>query len=356
MTRIEKARAILAEHGLDAILVTDITNIGWLTGFRGSSGYAVLTQDRALFITDSRYRLIAADQVTGFEITIFQTPQTAEGVLKENFDSLSLKRIGFESASVTVEGLRRWNEKWAPVEFVPIADSLSQLRRVKDEVELGHIRAACAITDQAFEHIQRMIRPGVSEIDVELDLEFYIRRLGAGIAFPSIVVSGPNSASPHGHATERKMQHGDFVTLDFGATVEGYHSDITRTVVIGEASDRTKEVYATVLRSQLAALDTMKPGVKGSEVDHASREAMGDFAQYFGHGLGHTLGRLVHDGGGMGPMSDIVLEVGQVWTVEPGIYIPGFGGCRIEDDVVITQTGIEIFNKTPKDLLVVAAV
>jgi len=165
-------------------------------------------------------------------------------------------------------------------------------------------------------------------------------------------VSGERSARPHGRASEKKLERGDFLTLDFGAKLNGYCSDITRTIVVGGATDRHREVYETVLRSQLAALDAMKPGAKAAEVDRVSREAMGDYAQYFGHGLGHGLGKLVHDSGRLSSSSETVLAENQIWTVEPGVYIPGFGGVRIEDDVVVTMDGIEILTHSPKEMLI----
>ncbi|MFZ4506118.1 MAG: M24 family metallopeptidase [Fimbriimonas sp.] len=352
MKRIDRLRAAMAERGIAAVLVSDLYNIGWLTGFKGSFGLALVTPTRAEFITDGRYRMVAATQVRDFEVTIFQTPTTSDEALAAKITELGITSLGFESTVVTYSTYQRWITKIPAVEWVAVDDLVSRLRRVKDAEEIGNIRAACAIADAAFDHIQRMIQPGVRELDIELDLEFFIRRQDAGVAFPSIVVSGVRSASPHGSASDKPLEVGDFVTLDFGATVNGYHSDITRTVVVGESSERTREVYETVLRAQLTALDAMGPGVKGSHVDHVAREAMGDLAKYFVHGLGHTLGRAVHDGGAMNATTDVTLEVGQIWTVEPGIYIPDFGGCRIEDDVLITETGIEILTKSTKDLLV----
>jgi Xaa-Pro aminopeptidase len=198
-----------------------------------------------------------------------------------------------------------------------------------------------------------MLQPGVTEYDIALEIEIYFSRNGAELAFPAIVVSGERSARPHGHPSEKKLENGDFVTLDFGAKLNGQCSDMTRTVVIGKASPRHREVYDAVLRAQLAGLDALKPGVPAKSVDAAARSvlAAAGLDEFFGHGLGHGLGSVVHDLGRLAPTSTDTVEVGQVWTIEPGVYIPGFGGVRIEDDAVVRETGVEILNNTPKELL-----
>jgi Xaa-Pro aminopeptidase len=199
-----------------------------------------------------------------------------------------------------------------------------------------------------------MIQPGVSEIDICLDLEFFIRRQGADIAFPSIVVSGNRSARPHGKPSEKKLEVGDFVTMDFGARVKGYNSDITRTVVVGEATQRHRDVYDAVLETQLGAIDAIRSGAMAKDVDAGSRACLGkyDLAKYFGHGLGHGLGLIVHDGGRLSASSDNVIAPGQIWTIEPGVYIEGFGGVRIEDDVLITEDGVEVLTHSPKEMMI----
>ena len=223
----------------------------------------------------------------------------------------------------------------------------------KFEPEIEAIRKACGVADAAFDHIQRLIQPGVTELDICLDLEFFMRRQGAGVAFPSIVVSGERSARPHGMPSDKKLENGDFVTFDFGARIDGYNSDITRTVVVGEATDRHREIYNQVRKANEECIAFMKPGVAASEVDALARRILDEkgFAKYFGHGLGHGLGRLVHDTGRMSASSKDVLALGQVWTVEPGVYVPGFGGVRIEDDVVVRGGGVEVLTHSTKDLL-----
>lgn len=343
----------MATSGFEAVLVSDPTNVLWLTGFTGTFARVLVTADSGLFITDSRYTLQAAEQVTCLPTVSFASPTDGEAFTGEKARELGIKSLGFESASTTYEAWEKWKEKLG-VDLEPVGALVSKLRQIKSAEEIEKLRRACALADAGFDHVQRFIQPGITEYDIALELEFFFRRQGAGIAFPSIVVSGERSARPHGVPSEKALEVGDFVTMDFGARLDGYNSDITRTVVVGEASARHREVYNQVLEAQLGALDAFQIGRPAREVDAVAREILGklDLAQYFGHGLGHGLGILVHDSGRLGPTSTDVIEVGQVWTVEPGVYIPGFGGVRIEDDIVITESGIDILTKSTKDLLV----
>jgi len=354
MDALARLRSRMAGDGISAMLVSDPVNVGWLTGFSGTFGRVLVTPNDALFITDSRYVLQAREEVLGMDTASFGSPTDGDVFVAEKAISLGIEKLGFESATTTYSQWKRTSEKMAGVELEPVADIFSDLRMTKSADEIAKIKVACGIADAAFEHVIRMIQPGVTEIDICLDLEFYMRRQGADIAFPSIVVSGERSARPHGKPSEKKLEVGDFVTMDFGARVDGYNSDITRTVVVGQASPRHREVYAAVLEAQLWALDAIRAGAKARDVDGGTREILGksDLAKYFGHGLGHGLGRVVHDGGRLSAMSDNVIEPGQIWTIEPGVYIEGFGGVRIEDDVLITETGIEILTHSTKELLI----
>ena len=352
MNQLETLRSKMKNEGIEAQLVTDLTNIAWLTGFTGTFGRAIVTANDAVFITDSRYTIQAEEQVANMRRVGFASPRSGDDILLEVAKEMGIAHLTFESGNISYSQWQTWVRKFEGIELNAGSDIFGKLRQIKNGSEIDAIRRACGVSDATFEHIIRMIQPGVTELDIELDLEFFMRRQGAGVAFPSIVVSGANSARPHGHATDKKLEVGDFVTLDFGACVDGYNSDITRTVIVGEATDRHREVYNTVLAAQLAAIEMIKPGVRAEDVDAKAREVMGDMAKYFGHGLGHGLGRLVHDSGRLGVRSEDIIEVGQVWTVEPGIYIPGFGGCRIEDDVVVVESGVEIFNRATKEMLV----
>lgn len=350
---LERLREAMARKGVQALLVSDPTNIGWLTGFTGSFARVLVTQGDARFITDSRYTIQAREEVPSLPLSSFASPTNGDAFVGEQAREMGLSQIAFESANTTYAAYEKLREKMPGVELTPAPDVFGELRMVKSPDEVAKIRKACAIADACFGHLTRLIQPGLTEYDLQLELEFYLRRAGAGIAFEPIVVSGERSARPHGKASEKPLAVGDFVTMDFGAQVDGYNSDLTRTVVVGEATERHREVYGQVLLAEMAALDFMKPGVRAADVDALARRILDEkgLAQYFGHGLGHGLGRVVHDGGRLGASSEDVLAPGQVWTVEPGVYIPGFGGVRIEDDVVVTDDGIEILTSSPKELL-----
>jgi Xaa-Pro aminopeptidase len=276
--------------------------------------------------------------------------------LREQLEHLGVKRLGFESNNLTYGGFERLAEKLTGIELVSAKDPFGKLRMIKTPDELEKIRTACRFADKTFEYMLSRVQAGRTEQEVHLDLEFFIRRHGYGLAFPPIVVSGERSARPHGVASQKIIQDGDFVTMDFGATVEGYSSDLTRTVVVGKATDRHWQVYEQVLKAETTSIEIMKPGIAAKEVAVHARTVLDekDLAQFFQHGLGHGLGSLVHDSGRLSVTSEEVLEVGQVWTVEPGVYIEGFGGVRIEDDVVITSDGNEVLTHSPKELLEIA--
>jgi Xaa-Pro aminopeptidase len=354
MTAIEKLRASMAQEGVEAMLVSDPTNVGWLTGFSGTFGRVVVTPADAIFVTDSRYTLQAQEEVKDVRAVSFANPTDGDEFTAEQAKALGVQRLGFESATTTYAQWQRMSDKFGGVELKPVRDIFGDMRQVKGEDEVAKIRRACGVSDAAFDHILRMIQPGVTELDIALDLEFFMRRQGAEVAFPSIVVSGERSARPHGKPSEKKLEVGDFVTMDFGARVEGYNSDMTRTVVVGAATDRHREVYETVLEAQIESIRAIRPGRHAREIDQLARDILAtqDLAKYFGHGLGHGLGRIVHDSGRLSPSSDDVIKPGQIWTVEPGVYIPGFGGVRIEDDVLVTEDGVEILTHSTKELLI----
>lgn len=352
--RVEVVRRKMREQGAPALLVTQIRNVSYLTGFSGSSGFVVLTESDGVFITDSRYDEQAHEQVKVLPVSVYANPTTAAQAIAEQVRRLGITTLGFEAEHVTFATHRQYADEMKDVALVPLEGVIDPLRRVKTPEEIQKIRTACGIADACFDHVLRLMQPGVAEYDIAMEIDFYIRRQQAKVAFETIAISGERTSRPHGTPSERKLQKGDFVTMDFGAKVDGYCSDLTRTVVILEASDRQREVYQAVLDAQLRALDAIRPGVPAREVDAIARQALAEkgLDLYFGHGLGHGLGADVHDVGRMSPSSDDVLEEGQVWTVEPGVYIPGFGGVRIEDDVVVTSGGCEILTSSPKELLV----
>lgn len=353
MSNLVRLRSALAEGGFAAALISAPTNVFWLTGFTGTFGYVVVTASEAVFLTDSRYTIQAQEQVSGMEIRSFATPKTGVQALAEILSDLGVKELGFESVNTTYAQFLTWSDKLEGISLKPLADAVENLRMVKSDQEIAKIKRSCELTDACFTHLLRMIQPGVSEHEIQLEMEFFIRRQGGHMAFEPIVVSGPNSARPHGKATDKQLAVGEFVTMDFGAKLDGYCADMTRTVVVGKADERTKEVYHQVLKAQLASIEMMKSGVVAETVDARAREVFDELglAKHFGHGLGHGLGILVHDTGRLGVGSKTVLEPGQVWTVEPGVYLEGWGGCRIEDNVVVTETGVINLTGSTKELL-----
>jgi len=354
MSNINRTRAALADKGISAMLLSDMNSVQWATGFTGSAGQVLLTATDGVFITDSRYTVQAGEQVQDVPVVSYAGATDPAEFLKSQADKLGITKLGFESNTVSYSQYQTWSEKLAPIELVSVPTLTGPLRAVKTPDEVEKIRRACKLADACLEHVTRMIQIGVTEYDINLDVEFFFRRNGAELAFDPIVVSGVNSARPHGRASNKKLESGDFLTLDLGCRLDGYCSDITRTFVVGEATDRHERIYNQVLKSQIAALDAMRAGVNGRDVDRVARDVLGeeDLAEYFGHGLGHGLGRLVHDPGGMSPRMDFTLEAGMVMTVEPGVYIEGFGGVRIEDDALVTDTGIEILTFFPKEFTV----
>ncbi|HXX36665.1 MAG TPA: Xaa-Pro peptidase family protein [bacterium] len=348
---LERARQYLAGAGVDALLVLKYENRRYITGFTGSAGIGLVTEHGALLAVDFRYYEQAADQAPACEIVRGGTdlPGALAGIIGPH----GLRRIGFESEFVPYAQVERLREKLQPSELVPLAD-VDRVRWIKDAREIAAIERAAQISDAAFAHILTWLRPGTSERDAAVEFETFMRRTGAeGLSFDLVFASGPRSALPHGRATERVLQPGDFVTLDFGPVYEGYTSDCTRTVVLGRPDDRQREVYAIVLEAQRRAIESVRTGASSRAVDGVARaviEAAG-FGDAFGHGLGHGIGLEIHEGPSLSPRMDVPLEPGMVLTIEPGVYLPGWGGVRIEDDVVVTADGCRVLTHAPKELI-----
>ena len=341
----------LQRQDLTAVLVTNRTNVRYFSGFAGTAGVLVVGAGERKIFVDSRYVEQAKKMAPAFEIVL-----SRGNPLEAAADFLQLQSwqsIGFEEESLSVAEHRRLQTKVAADRWRPV--QLEPLRMIKTAAELDKIAAAAAIADGALAKLLPLIRPGASEKELAAALEYEMRKLGSEKpSFETILASGPRSALPHGTASDRRLERGDFIVIDFGATHEGYRSDITRTVCVGQASDRQREVYATVLAAQLAGLAAVRPGVLCRDVDKAGRqviEAAGLGAQ-FGHGLGHGVGLDIHESPRLSPMAgEAVLAAGMVVTVEPGVYLPDWGGVRIEDLVAVTETGCRILSQTPKALL-----
>ena len=350
---LEKLRTKLVEDSVDGLLISKPENWRYVSGFTGDSGVLLITAEHSFLFTDSRYTEQARSEAPDF--TVVKTV-IEEDVVKNTVNELGLKRIGFEKDYVTYAMWERLRDRFEKQELVGISGWVEELRMIKTSEEVEYISRAQKIAENAFERLLPLIKVGTSEIDLALELEFTMRKMGSeGVAFPFIVVSGPRSSLPHGQPSIRKLEPGDFVTFDFGARFQGYCSDMTRTIVIGPLDEKHKEIYEVVLAAQLTALDVIGPGVLGKEVDLAGRKVIEEagYGEYFGHGIGHGVGLNVHERPSVGRTSEDILEPGMVITVEPGIYIEGFGGVRIEDMVVVTEEGMRNLTASRKELIVV---
>ncbi|BDG36745.1 M24 family metallopeptidase [Saccharococcus caldoxylosilyticus] len=352
MEKLEKLRALFDEHDIDGLLVTNPYNRRYITGFTGTAGVAVISRDKAVFITDFRYVEQASQQVKGFEIVQHTGPIVDEAA--KQVARLGIQKLGFEQEDVSYATFKAY-ESAVKAELVPTSHVIEKLRLIKSESEIKILKEAAEIADAAFEHILSFIRPGVKEIDVANELELFMRKQGAtSSSFDIIVASGYRSALPHGVATEKSIEKGELVTLDFGAYYKGYCSDITRTIAVGAISEELKTIYDIVLQAQLRGMEGIKPGMTGKEADALTRDYISEkgYGEYFGHSTGHGIGLEIHEGPALSVRSDVVLAPGMVVTVEPGIYIPGLGGVRIEDDTVVTENGNESLTHSPKELII----
>ena len=348
--RGDRLERLVGERELDRMLVTDLVNVRYLTGFTGTNGACVCGPGIRLFFTDFRYTERAAAEVEGWE-TITAAGDWL-GAIAEHLEG----RIGFEDDQMAVRTLEKLKEKLADgTEAVPAGGSVEQLRRVKDSEELGAIAEASRLADSVWEWAIERGLAGRSERDVARAAEARIRELGGDPSFPAIVAAGPNGALPHAEPGEREIGPGELVVFDMGAMLDGYCSDGTRTYATGDPGEEARAVYGTVLEAQLAALDAVEAGARGEDVDSVARkviEAAGH-GDRFGHGLGHGVGLEVHEAPRLSPRSDDVLAPGEVVTVEPGIYLPGRLGVRIEDFVVVEDGGCRNLSALPKDLQLV---
>lgn len=354
--RLRRLRVETARRKLGGFLVTDISNVFYLTGFTGSTAAAVVTDDQCHILVDPRYTIQAQRECTSSQVTEY-TGKSTIAAAGELINDLQLGRVGYEADQITLSAYRSLRSTIdRKTTMHGTKGIVEMLRRIKDAGEVELIQEAARIVDSAFDSVVGAIRLGMSEKDVALLIDSTMRRLGADKeAFDTIAAFGPNAACPHASPTDDLIQTGGLLKMDFGARYHHYNSDITRTVCIGKPADRHKEVYNVVLDAQLKAIDAIAPGKPGKEIDSVARDyiaSMG-YGSNFGHGLGHALGILVHDGPALSQTSDVVLEAGMIVTVEPGIYIEGWGGVRIEDDVLVTESGCELLTHATKEMLVI---
>jgi Xaa-Pro aminopeptidase len=351
-TRRSALQATLAERDLDAALVTRLVNVRYLTGFSGSAGALLVGRDGAVLASDGRYTTQMARQAPDVERLTAAAPLRA---LCDRAGTDGARRVGFEAHDLTVEVHGQVAGLLGNVELVALGRVVEAQRAVKDESEIELIRQACAVADRAFAELIAGPLAGRTEKDVAGDLEARMRAHGAdGASFDTIVASGPNSAVPHHRPTDRVIEPGELLKLDFGALVAGYHSDMTRTVVVGPAADWQREVYALVQQAQQAGLDAVRPGAIGGELDALVRDVIGGagHADHYTHSLGHGVGLEIHEAPTLRPDASDRLADRMPVTVEPGVYLPDRGGVRIEDLVVVRPGGPEILTTTTKELLV----
>lgn len=352
--RLTKVRQIMAEVGLDGLLVTQADNRRYLSGFTGSNGVLIITKDKQVLATDSRYYEQVRQQCPGWELAEVGYDFAAKMLELLRGLELGARKVGFEAEHISVSTLYSWERALlGRLVLVNTEGLVGSVRMQKEEAEIAAIKKAVAVADAALAHLSGWMQPGMTELQVAWELESFMRTHGASaLAFESIVASGPNSAKPHARPSERVIQAGEPITLDLGCVVEGYCSDVTRTVCLGEPAD---EKYLTIWQTVRQALETAKQGAKagmtGVAVDKLARDVIeqAGYKDYFGHGLGHGVGLNVHEGPRFSFTYPEEVPSGAVMTVEPGIYIPDWGGVRLEDMVVVRDDGLEVLTAAPKE-------
>lgn len=352
--RVKQLCGLLDGAGVAAFYITNPENRFYLSGFTGTTGALLLCRNKSYLLTDFRYTGQASRECPGFKIieALGSYTEAIAAIMKDN----GLSSLGCEGDNLTYNQFQALKDNLNGIEIKPVSGLVEGLRICKDDAEIKSIEEAVRLADQAFEQILPVIRPGVSEREVALQLEYTMRRMGAdGVAFKIIVASGHRSALPHGVASSKMIREGDLVTLDFGAVYRGYHSDITRTVVLGRPIQKQKEIYSIVLEAQMNAIAALRSGVQASDVDRAARKIIESrgYGERFGHSTGHGVGLNIHENPRLSSKDNTTLEAGMVVTVEPGIYLPDWGGVRIEDTVLVEDGGCRVLTRSPKDRLMI---
>ena len=354
MERLKKLAAMARANSCDGILITEEENLIYATGLVGLEGMVLVTADeRGWCFTDSRYIEVAEKEVSPWGYQVIQPDVSYPQCVAQLCQQYGLKSLLFEDQVMTVSNHGRYVAALGEVKLIPAGEAFSETREVKEEIEVERIVAAQRIAEKALEEILPLIKPGAVEREVAAELDYRMARLGStGVSFPTIFVSGAKSSLPHGTPGDKKIEAGDFVTIDFGAMVGGYHSDMTRTFAVGFATEEMKKVYNIVLEAQLAGIEALNVGVPGNLVDKAARdiiEAAG-YGKYFGHGLGHSLGLNIHESPRAAKTYHREFVRGNIVTIEPGIYLPGKFGVRIEDMVYLGAEGKRNLTNFPKEL------
>lgn len=357
MSRKENIFKKMSALNVESLFINNEKNIRYLSGYTGEDSYILLSAKTQWFITDYRYSEQAERECEGYEVIVRNRQTTSLGeCIEQLLSDNSIDSMGFERDHINygmIEDIKACINK---ANIIPTSNLVEDLRYVKDENEIALAKKACKIGDDAFSYLMKVIKVGMTEAEAALELEYKMRKLGGeGVAFDTILLSGTRTSMPHGIPSSKVIEHGDFVTIDFGTLYKGYRSDMTRTFVMGEATEKQKAVYASVLESQKVGVSAVKSGMIGSDVDGQVKEILvrDNYYEFSGKGLGHGLGLDLHEQPFMNPICDLTLQEGCIVTIEPGVYIPGWGGVRIEDTVVVTHDGCEIITNTPKELLII---
>ena len=350
--RQDKLIKKLRSAGCEALLISNEKNVSYLTGFSGDSSTFILGKNHRIFISDTRYETQLEEECPDLEKVIRTNRQPMEEMIAEVTRKAKIKTLGFESDTLTVAQYEQLREKAESVEWVALSGQVEELRQVKDATEIAETREAVRFAERGFEVLRASLTPDATELEVAHELEHTMRRFGArGVAFPPIVAVGAQAALPHARPGRRRISEAGFVLVDWGAeTFSGYKSDLTRVLVTGKIPPKLEKIYRVVLKAQQEAIEKIRPGVQCSDIDAAARniiEAAG-YGKNFGHGLGHSIGLNIHEWPRFAPNSEAELKPGMILTVEPGIYLPHWGGVRIEDDVLITKDGREVLSSVPK--------
>lgn len=362
MIKLQRIREMLVEYNLEAILLSNAINRNYMSGFTGSDGMVLISKENAFFLTDFRYVEQANEQCQGYEIISRQSKSYAL-LVTEICQKAGISKLGFEADTLTYNQYLQYKnpfgdehkEQAFKLELVPVANIVETIRSQKNDSELKKMQIAAEIADATFAKILTFIRPGITEIAVANEMERIMREAGAKCSsFDIIVASGKRSSFPHGVASTKMIETGDMITIDFGANYNGYMSDMTRTIALGDPGEQLKEIYAIVLKAQTAVCEQLKAGMLCSEADAIARNIISEagYGKYFGHSLGHGLGMEVHEKPYLAATATEKLKANMVVTNEPGIYLPGVGGVRIEDELVITETGNYTLTISTKDLII----
>ncbi len=353
-SRLKKLRTRVRQHGADALLVTNFHNVTYLTGFTGEDSFLLVTLDSATLVSDRRFTIQLAEECPGLDLVVREPGQLMLPTVADLVEKTGVELLAIESASMTVGMQQALGELAPDMRFVLSGNLVEQLREVKDKSEIEATRLACRQAAKSFEAARALITPHTTEKQLAAELEYQARRFGAKrLSFPPIVAVGARAALPHATPTDQRIEDADFVLVDWGADSGLYVSDLTRMVVTGRLSQKFARIYEVVLDAQLAAISAIRPGATCEQIDRVARdriEAAG-YGKYFGHGLGHGIGLEVHEAPRLSRGQDkVVLRPGMIVTVEPGIYLPNWGGIRIEDDILVTKSGHEVLTDVPKQI------